>query len=128
MRHRDRAGRLVDEECREGRSHACGVRIDRRAFVDPPVGLGDECHEYLFALAPQPTLSERGRGQPRRDLTRLCSADAVGDGEERWLAHVRVLVVEPAATRIRERRSATDPHASTRNSVSPIFTRSPGSS
>ena len=73
----------------------------------------EQRRERLLAVRVGGPLLERRRGQPRRDLSRLRAADAVGDSEQRRVADERVLVLRAAPAGVREGACASDPHAST---------------
>src|SRR5262249_11716747 len=78
--------------------------------------------------APRLALLE-GRGrQAGCDLACPRAAHAVGDGEERRLEHVGVLVPEPTPPGVRDHGCPPDPHVSSRSSVSPTRPTSPGRS
>jgi hypothetical protein len=65
-------------------------------------------------------LAKRVDREPRRNLARLRAAHAVGDGEERRLEDVGVLVAAPPAARVRDPACLAQSHCSNFNSVSPI--------
>src|SRR6266576_2524817 len=64
--------------------------------------------------------------QARGDLAGLRAAHAVGDGEERRLHDVGVLVPAPLATGVGRACHVSDAQLSNLKSVSPIRTTSPG--
>ena len=73
--------------------------IGARPGVHAAVRLLDQILDAVLAAGVGAALLQRGRRETRRDLARLGAAHAVGDGEERRLADVGVLVPAPLCGR-----------------------------
>ncbi len=106
---RDRAS--AHERGRDRRAHARGARIRGRALGHAPVREADRLDEALLVAALRAELAERLDGDPRGQLARERAAHAVGDGEERRLGVVRVLVLAPDASGVRCGGEGGDAHA-----------------
>src|SRR2546430_46931 len=121
-----RACVVVHEGDGDRRTHACGCRILDGAPVNAVVGGLDELGDRGLALKGTLALCDCGRCEPGRDLAGLGATHAVGDREQRRIAHVRVFVAEPPPTGVGDARDVSDPHDSTRSWVSPMRIKSPG--
>src|SRR5438128_266315 len=115
---------VVDERDRDRRAHAGRVRIGARPVVDTAIRLLDEGDDACLAAGTGAALLQLCGGHPRRDLAGLRAAHPVGDGEERRLHDVRVLVVPSLAAGVGHARDPSD-HCSYLRSVSPSRTTSP---
>src|SRR6266516_7943849 len=120
---------VLHERDRDRGSHARCGRIGARAGVHAPVRLLNEVIDAVLTACGGAALLQRGRGETRCNLSRLGAAHAVGDGKERRLADVGVLVPAPLATGIRDHPYMSETrHCSYLRSVSPTRTMSPRAS
>ena len=118
----------------ERRPHAGAARVLLGEVVDALVGgLGDPSEVGLRGTPGALVGLERLRRDPRSDLAGLGAPHPVGDGEDRGVRVVGVLVRRPLAPGVRPGRRLSDPQrhqsapgtwSSNRNSVSPILIRS----
>ena len=107
---REGDARPADERRGHRRAHARCPRILGRALGDAPVGEPDGRCEALLVGALRDELGERLHRDARGELAGERAAHAVGDGEERRLGVVGVLVLAPDPAGVRCGREFDDAH------------------
>src|SRR5262245_3385428 len=112
----------VDERGREGRAHARDAPVALRAIEHGPVGLDHLIREG--SLVPLEQLLNGLQRKARRHLAAAVPAHAVGDGVQRLLHEVGVLVALADLADVR-RRADLDVHRRSSKRVFPTFSTSP---